>query len=96
MSEHILWETIKEQNEKNVDFEKQLKDLEWQLREVAKDNDYYQAENKRLEQQIEKMKICQNCKSEDKDYLEEPCSSCSRCLGGIKRKGTSDKWELQE
>lgn len=25
-----------------------IKDLEWQLQEVAKDNDVYQAENKRL------------------------------------------------
>ena len=28
-----------------------VKDLEWQLQEVAKDNDYYQEENKRLEQE---------------------------------------------
>ena len=49
-----------------------------------------------LEEQIEKMKCCQNCKSEDNDYMKEPCRSCSRCLGDIKRKGTSDKWEIKE
>lgn len=49
-----------------------------------------------LEQQIEKMKCCQNCKFEDNDCIEEPCSACTRCLGDIKRKGNSDKWELQE
>ena len=38
------------------DLEKQVADLEWQLQEVAKDNDNYQKENKRLEEQLEKMK----------------------------------------
>ena len=33
-----------------------IADLEWQLQEVAKDNDYYQAENKRLEEQLEQAK----------------------------------------
>ena len=37
-------------------FEKEVKDLEWQLKEVAKDNDHYQAENKKLEEQIEILK----------------------------------------
>jgi len=54
------------------------------------------SENVKLLAQIEKMKICQNCKFEDNDYMGEPCRSCSRCLGDIKRKGNSDKWELQE
>lgn len=49
-----------------------------------------------LEQQIEKMKICWNCKFEEIDYMEKPCCECSRCLGDIKREGTSDKWELKE
>lgn len=49
-----------------------------------------------LEQQIEKMKCCQNCKYEDKDCIEEPCCDCSRILGDIKRKGSSDKWELED
>jgi chromosome segregation ATPase len=48
-----------------------------------------------LKQQIEKMKLCQNCKSEDNDYMEKPCCDCSRCLGDIKRKGTTDKWEVK-
>jgi hypothetical protein len=47
-----------------------------------------------LEAQIEKMKLCQNCKFEDNDFMEEPCRNCSRCLGDIKRKDDSDKWEL--
>lgn len=45
-------------NEKmNKDFKaltedkQKIKELEWELQEVAKDNDYYQAENKRLEQE---------------------------------------------
>ena len=39
-----------------------IKDLEWQLQEVAKDNDVYQKENKELQEQIEKMKRCEICK----------------------------------
>ena len=49
-----------------------------------------------LKAQIEKMKICHNCKFEDNDYLEEPCCDCTRCLGDIKRNGNTDKWELAE
>lgn len=56
----------------------------------------YEKENAELKEQIEKMKLCQNCKFEDNDFIEEPCSACTRCLGDIKRKGNSDKWELQE
>lgn len=33
-----------------------IKDLEWQLQEVAKDNDVYQAENKRLEKENARMR----------------------------------------
>lgn len=36
----------------------QIEDLEWQLREVAKDNDYYQKQNKILERRIERAKDC--------------------------------------
>ena len=49
-----------------------------------------------LEAQIEKMKLCQNCKYEPNDYMEIPCRNCIRCLGDIKRKGDSDKWEIKE
>ena len=46
-----------EPREKRIaDLKKQIADLEWQLQEVAKDNDNYKAENKKLEAQIEKMK----------------------------------------
>lgn len=51
-------------------------------------------ENTELETQIEKMKLCQNCRFESYDDMEEPCCNCSRLLGNIKRKGTSDKWEI--
>ena len=53
-------------------------------------------ENAELKAQVEKMKCCQNCKFEDNDCIEEPCSACTRCLGDIKRKGNSDKWEIKE
>lgn len=57
----------------------------------------YAKENAELKAQNERMKLCQNCKFEDCDYLEEPCSVCSRCLGeDIKREGNSDKWEIKE
>ena len=36
--------------------EKRIADLEWQLQEVAKDNDIYQAENKRLEKENAELK----------------------------------------
>lgn len=74
----------------------EIKDLEWQLREVIKDNDWYQEENEQLKTQMEKMKLCQNCKFEDNDYLEKPCCDCTRCLGDIKRNGNTDKWEVAE
>lgn len=35
--------------------EKQIKDLEWQLKQVIEDNDYYQKENEQLKAQIQKM-----------------------------------------
>lgn len=55
----------------------------------------YEKENEELRAKIEKMKCCQNCKFEDNDCIEEPCSVCTRCLGDIKRKGNSDKWEIK-
>ena len=59
--------------------------------------DKLEKENADLEAQIEKMKLCQNCKFEDNDFMEEPCSACTRCLGeDIKREGDSDKWEIKE
>lgn len=56
----------------------------------------YEDKIKELEAQIEKMKLCQNCKFEDSDYLEKPCCDCVRCLGDIKRNGNSDKWEIKD
>lgn len=54
-------------------------------------------ENAKLKEQIEEMKLCQNCKFEDNDFLEKPCCDCIRCLGeNIKRKGNADKWEIKE
>ena len=47
-----------------------------------------------LQAQIEKMKLYQNCRFESYDDMEEPCRNCSRLLGDIKRKDTSDKWEM--
>lgn len=53
--------------------------------------------NAELKEQIEKMKLCQNCKFEDTDYLEKPCCDCTRCLGeDIKRNGNTDKWEINK
>ena len=50
-----------------------------------------------IENQIEKMKLCQNCKFEDNDFLEKPCCDCTRCLGeDIKRNGNTDNWEIKE
>ena len=53
-------------------------------------------ENAELKALIEKLKCCWNCKFESNDYMKEPCSSCSRWLGNIKRKGNTDKWEIKE
>ena len=56
----------------------EIKDLEWQLQEVVKDNDNYKAENKSLEQQIEKMKCCHNCDFIFKDgncYYDKECKN---------------------
>lgn len=62
----------------------------------CRNKDDYCPHLKALEAQIEKMKICQNCKFEDIAYLEKPCCDCARCLGNIKRNGNSDKWEIKE
>ena len=66
---------------------KKIADLEWQLQEVAKDNDYYQAENKRLEEQIEKMKCCANCRHSEADNKTD--SICDKCFEMC-------YWELKE
>jgi hypothetical protein len=125
MSEHILWETI------IADLERENRLLGERCNQLLKDkgnlidelqelketlaqtieNDEVAYETLKLhdqeeigmlnskiaglEAQIEKMKLCQNCKSEDNDYMEKPCCDCSRCLGDIKRKGTTDKWEVK-
>ena len=74
------------------ELENQVKDLEWQLQEVAKDNDYYQAENKRLEQQIEKMKRHCNCKHRDSEGY---CEVKRTYLIDLSYDGC-DKWELED
>ena len=51
------------------ELENKIADLEWQLQEVAKDNDYYQAENKRLQEQIEKLL----------DWISENSICCDFC-----------------
>jgi len=66
-----------------------MADLEWQLQEVAKDNDYYQAENKRLEEQFEKMKNCWNCKNWNWKH-----GKCQKKLKGECFKAS--KWESKE
>ena len=87
---------IKELEKENAELKDKLSNLA-SVAEVRLANwQKYEKENAELKKQIEKMKCCQNCKFEDNDCIEEPCSSCSRCLGDIKRKGNSDKWELQE
>ena len=76
--------TVKVYNQAYVDkLENEIADLEWQLQEVAKDNDYYQAENKRLEEQIEKMKCFKNCLTfnvfkcpAQSDKTIKSCSGC--------------------
>lgn len=77
---------------KIMELEKQVKDLEWQLQEVVKDNDNYQAENKRLEQQIEKLKCCGNCSKYDRNNRV-----CSRTKFSVIETlcNCSDDWELR-
>ena len=74
------------------ELEKQVKDLEWQLQEVVKDNDNYQVENKRLEQQIEKMKRHCNCKHRDSEGY---CEVKRTYLMDLSYDGC-DKWELED
>ncbi len=82
-----------------VELLKENSKLEGKLADLT--SEYYELENFKnneiaeLKAQIEKMKLCQNCKFADNDFMEEPCRNCSRCLGeDIKREGTSDKWEI--
>lgn len=65
-----------------------------EIMEYFKHLEELEKENAELKTQIEKMKLCQNCRFESYDDMEEPCRNCSRLLGDIKRKGTSDKWEI--
>lgn len=80
--------------------DKVIKDLEWQLQEVAKDNDNYQAENKQLEKENAELKE-QNAnliimlKSErevrvNDDYLKGICE-----LEGKVQDWTSEYCELE-
>ena len=85
---------------KRMELEKQVKDLEWQLQEVAKDNDYYQAENKILEEKIEDFKDYvlkvskflhnNNNTRPDKLVYKE------RDILLIKKLKLFEKWELKE
>lgn len=75
-----------------AELEKQVKDLEWQLQEVVKDNDDYQAENKRLEQQIEKMKCCYNCSK----WNDGECENIKDGYFFHCADFGCDKWEIKE
>lgn len=79
-----------------IQYIKELKEENRQHKQLIEDLNNSKKRIAELEAQIEKMKCCQNCKFEDKDCIEEPCSVCTRCLGNIKRKGNSDKWEVKE
>ena len=61
------------------ELEKQVKDLEWQLQEVAKDNDYYQHENITLEQLCEQKdkQIAELEKENEKLKTDYEVLSCS-------------------
>lgn len=86
---------IKELEKENAELKDKLSNLA-SVAEVRLANwQKYEKENEELRAKIEKMKCCQNCKFEDNDCIEEPCSACTRCLGDIKRKGNSDKWEIK-
>lgn len=86
--EHLV-NCFEELEKGNADLEEKLANADYQLE--GRD-----LEIKELKAQIEKMKLCQNCKFEDNDYLAKPCCDCTRCLGDIKRNGNSDKWEIKE
>lgn len=77
-------------------YNKAKEEMQEQGLALQSDMDKTIEQNIQLKKQIEKMKCCQNCKFEDNDCIEEPCSACTRCLGNIKRKGNSDKWEIRE
>ena len=77
-------------------YNKAKEEMQEQGLALQSDMDKTIEQNIQLKKQIEKMKCCQNCKFEDNDCIEEPCSACTRCLGDIKRKGNSDKWEIKE
>ena len=50
-----------------------------------------------LEQQIEKMKCCWNCKYGENKEGKKPCSSCNKNWGNKRLfKKLTDKWELEE
>ena len=49
----------------------------------------------RLEQQIEKMKLCQNCKYGRVLSCDEPCLYCSRCFANEGKERLKDYWELE-
>lgn len=50
-------ETLKNALERIDELEKEYKDLEWQFKEVIEDNDYWQAENKKLIQENAELKF---------------------------------------
>lgn len=95
---------ISELEKENIELKKQIKDLEWQLQEVAKDNDIYQAENKRLEKesanleaQIEKMKCCEMCKHKNLNWGFSPiCEARDKIKIENPLTCKCDKWEIKE
>lgn len=76
--EGYSWSQVEEAYEKGaLDFaesrEKRIADLEWQLKEVVKDNDYYQAENEKLIQENAELKGEANSVLDNWCRGDDPC-----------------------
>lgn len=75
------------------ELQEKIKDLEWQLKQVIEDNDYYQEKNADLEKQIEKMKCCENCVHH---YIAMDDTTSCKLLDRLASSKPCDKWEIKE
>ena len=94
MSEHILWETIKEQKEKITELERKNRLLGERCNQLLKDKG-------ELTDKIEKMKCCSNCNHFNKEEDIEHCWNCERqlinSLDNLKvEEIIKDEWEIKE
>lgn len=85
--------------QKRINLTKENEQLKAQIENLEKDKEQIIFESdlkiKALEDHIEKMKCCGNCKYYDCCYVEVPCSCCIRGLDN-ENENDVDEWEIYD